>query len=143
MSFASDLLPAMAAFRAIPGALGLRPNRVYVAIRTWTGTAVGEGTYTEVATELSESGQPPKVRDLSGEVIAVNNLESGTIEVGPLTPTHTGGGVAVATLEGTLTAKQERLLKVVGPDGTRYMRIADVSCDRALHYTVRAEPQVD
>jgi hypothetical protein len=83
------------------------------------------------------------VRDLSGEIIAVDNLESDTIEVGPLTPAHTGGGVSVATLDGTLTVKQERLLKVVGPSGTSYMRIVDVSCDRALHYMLRAAPQVE
>jgi len=140
VTFASDLLPAIAAIRSIPGARGLRPHRSYVVVRTWTGASVGEGTSSDAETELTEGGQPPKFRSLSGETIAVENLPSDTVQIGPLTPAHTGGGVAIATLEGTLTAAQERWVKVVGPGGTTKLRIVDVSKDFALHYTVRAAP---
>lgn len=143
MTWVSDVLPSMEAIRAIPGSMGLRPHRCFVVVRTWTGSDVGEGTYSDSETELLESDQPPHVRTLSGEEIAVNQLPSDTLQIGNMTPTHSGGagGTDLDLFESTLAANQERWIKLVGPNSDeRRMRIVEVGKDSALHYTLRIAP---
>ena len=128
--------------RAIPGRMGLRPFRVYVVTRTWSDELAGEGGYTDDETEITESGKPPKVRSVKGDEIAINNLDSGSIRIGPITPEHTGGGLALDTLQSEMDAGQERFIKVIGPgreDGVLF-RIQDRDFDHAIHYTIVAAP---
>lgn len=142
MTLAEDLRPTLDACRSIPGELGLHPYRVYVVTRTWSGASPGHGTATDAETEILVGGQPPHVSKLSGETIAVNNLPSDTVQIGPLTPTFNGGGSAVSLFSGSLTGKQERWLKLVGPgheDGTK-LRIVEVNAASSLHIMVRAAP---
>jgi hypothetical protein len=128
--------------RAIPGRMGLRPFRVYVVTRTSSDIPAGEGGYSDSETEIAESGQPPKVRSVKGEEIAINNLDSGSIRIGPITPEHTGGGFDLDTLQSTMTAEQERFIKVVGPgrENGVLFRITDINLDHAMHYTIVAAP---
>ena len=142
MALADDLLPVLAYCRSIAGSLGLRPFRVYVVTRTWSDEPAGEGGYTDDETELLESGQSPMVRSVNGDEIAINNLDSGSIRIGPITPEHTGGGLDLDTLQSEMNAGQERFIKVVGPgreDGVLF-RIQDPDFDHAMHYTIVAAP---
>lgn len=142
MALADDLLPVIDAIRAIPGQLGLRPNRVYLLDGSWDGSHTGEGVEVQTETELTVGdSQPPKVRLLSDEIIAMGELAAGSLEIGPITPSYTGGGVSSATLLAQSVARGDtRTLKVVGPAGTAHYRVTSVKTDRAMHYTVRAEP---
>jgi hypothetical protein len=129
--------------RALPGQWGLRVFRVYVVTRHWSGDRPGEGGTAEDPTELLVGGQPPKVRTLSGETIAVEQLPSDTLEIGPLTPEFSGGGIDLDLLKGELWVNDERWLLLTGPgmgdDGTRF-RIVSVRADKALRYVIRAAP---
>jgi hypothetical protein len=143
MTLAADLLSVLEDARGIAGELGLRPVRVYVVTRNWSGTMPGEGACSDSETEILVARQSPKVRTLSGEAIAVNQLPEGTISIGPITPSHTTGGTSLALATGMLDTAQERWLKLTGgihgTEGQLY-RIIDVSADSAFHYTVRAYP---
>lgn len=130
--------------RAIAGTLGLRPYRVYVLHGSWSGTYPGEGAETETSTEITESGgQPPKVRFLNDEELQLaGGVPRGPVNIGPITPDHGSGGTALSTLIPAVTAGQTVYLKLVGPqfpDGVKYV-ITEVGTDRALHYTIRAQP---
>jgi len=142
VTFAESLHSTLAAARGIAGSLGLHPFRCYVVTRTWTGSTAGAGTSTDSETELLENGQAPKVKTLDGEELALNNLDSGSIRIGPLTPEHGSGGLDLDTIQSTLTVAQERFVKVTGPgreDGVLF-RIKDANLDSSLHYTIIAGP---
>ena len=89
--------------RQIPGVHGLRPWRVFASVGTWSGGAThfGNGTRSDAEVELLESGQPPKVRQVKAEQVALDaGLQSGDWTIGPVTPivgtpwaTMSGGGI--------------------------------------------------
>jgi hypothetical protein len=143
MTLADDLLPTVLAGRAIAGTLGFRPYRVYIVAESYTGPHTGESLANIDETEIVEgSSQPPKVRWLKDEEIAVGNLAGGTIEVGPITPEFAGGGTSLELLAGELDRGATRHVRIVGPkhpDGARY-RITEIRAERALRYTIRAVP---
>jgi len=131
--------------RAIPGqAFGLRPYTVSVVRRSWSGSYAGEGTVTTTTTAIVESGgQPPKVRFVNDETRALGQLDSGSIEVGPITPDFAGGGTSAAVLEQSSAAAGELVHYLVTgpsfPDGAHF-RLIDIRTDRALRYMVRLAP---
>jgi hypothetical protein len=142
MALADDLKPIIDEIRGIPGSLGLRPNRVYLVRAVWSGEHTGELDETQDLTEITVGdSQPPKVKIISDEQKALGQLADGSIEIGPITPTYTGGGIAVSSLYARSLNRGETLhVKVVGPAGTNYYRITEVMTDRAMHYKFRAEP---
>ncbi len=130
--------------RAIPGRMGLRPHTVELLAVSWTGTYSGDGTRFEDSFPITETdGQPPKVRWLTDDEIAVGSISSGTIEVGPITSEFTGGGITMDELQATtLGTGGSRVLRIVGPkhpNGAFY-RITEVRADRAIHWKLRAAP---
>jgi hypothetical protein len=145
MAIADDLKPLLTSIRAIPGQFGLRPYTVSAVIRAYSGTYAGEGTKTDTTVAITEAnGQPPKVRFLNDEELALgDNLGKGTIEVGPITPDHTGGGTTIAALTGGSAIAGDIVHFVITgpeyPNGARF-RLVGVSSDRALHYKVRLAP---
>ena len=144
MSAADGFRKALYGARAIAGTLGLRPYTVSVSVRSWSGDVVGEGIASVSTTAITESaGQPPKVRWLSGEDIALGGFASGSVEVGPITPSFPGGGTAIATITGNgATTGQLMHFTLTGPEfpnGARYS-LKDISSDRALHYMLTLEP---
>lgn len=147
MALADDLKPVLSRIRAIPGQLGLRPYSVKMLVRTYAGATVGVGGYADTETEIvEEGGYPPKVRWLSDERLSLAGYAAGTIEVGPITPSHTGGGASLETLEqsGVLTRAEVHLI-VTGPEhpsGAKY-RVRSLRSDHAMHYTLRAERVAD
>lgn len=143
MALADDLKSTIDAIRGIPGQLGLRPNRVYLMEGIWDGEYTGEGREDQFLTELTVGdSQPPRVRQLGDEAIALGNLAAGSIEIGPVTPEYTGGGFSSATLLAESVSRGDTWsVKVVGPAGTTHYRVTSVKTDRAMHYTIRAAPE--
>lgn len=145
MTFASDLLPAIGTIRSIPGAMGIRPYRVYIRSGAWSGTYTGDKSVTVTETEVTEHGHPPKVRFVADEEVALGSVARGSCTIGPITPSHSGGGTAIALLEGSsLVVGQTLHARLVHSDGseTRF-RVTDVNKERALHYTMTCEPVSD
>lgn len=144
MSFASDLLATVWNLRGLPGQYGIRPHTVALVQILNTGAHPGSVANEGVSTPLTEgNSQPPKVRWLKDEEIAVGALSSGTIEVGPITPAFDGGGTDLTALQGAdLQTNDQLYLRITGPkhpDGALY-RITDLQCERALRYMIRAVP---
>lgn len=146
MTLASSLLPSLDAIRSIPADLGLRPFSCLVRVRSWSGGAIGDGTATDVDTAIVVGGgAAPRVRHPSPrEVVASGGqYQSGDYRIGPLTPDGGGAGVAVSTLRPALTAGQELLVKVTGPDtpsGGQWCRVVQLEADRALNRTLVVRP---
>jgi hypothetical protein len=144
MSLADSLKPTQFAARSIAGRLGFRPHSVALVAVSTSGTHTGDGSRTEIETEIVESGgQPCRVRWLKDDEVALGQLPMGTVEVGPITPSHTGGGTDLDLLTGAdLSDGQVRLLRITGPNhpnGADYT-IKSVSADKALRYMVTAVP---
>jgi hypothetical protein len=144
MTLADDLRQVAARARGIPGALGLRPHRVYLAMGLWSGEYVGNGLESAVETELTEGGQPPQVKWLNEEALALGGHPVGTVEVGNLTPEHASGGVPFSSLIGTaLTDGSVLYVRIVGPrhpSGARY-RIREARHKSALSYSLVCTPE--
>lgn len=128
--------------RRIPGDFGLRPYTVTLVQGAFSGTFTGEGTETKTSTLVTEGGgHPPKVRFLNPEQQSINDLPSGTVVIGPITPAHIGGGTAVELLLGDALARGDQLhVKLVGPFGTQNYAIREIPTDRAIHFTLTAIP---
>ncbi len=114
-------------------------------IRTgsWSGAYTGRGVATNTDVPITEANsQPPKVRFLSGEELALGQLYAGAVEIGPITPDFPGGGTNLSGILPALADGQTVHVKLTGPkfpDGALF-RIKDVKTDRAFHYMVTAEP---
>lgn len=146
MATIADSLRGLAnTIRAIPGQFGIRPYTVSVTTRARSGTYGLEGGAANVTTQITEAdGQPPKVRGLNDEEIALGTLPKGAIRVGPITPSHSaGGGADFATIVGQDNAETEILYYTLTgpefPDGSKY-KLARAHSDRAIHYTLDLAP---
>lgn len=129
--------------RAIPGKMGWRPYTVVVETRTYFGAERGQGPKLITSTSITEAnGQPPKVRFLTDEEIALGGENKATVEVGPITPDFGGGGTSFETLYPNPLPDNTILQYVLtGPDspnGARY-RLVSVDADKAGHYLVRLD----
>jgi hypothetical protein len=131
-------------YRSKPGDYGLRQHTVEIVDATWSGSFAGEGTKTQTVLALVErTGQPPKVRWLKEDEIALGNLAQGTIEIGPITPDCSAGGIPIDTLmSATLAVGGTHHLRITGPQHTSgaFYKVTFKAADHALHWTLRAEP---
>ncbi len=147
MTLASGLKQLTYSVRGIAGKLGVRPHTVSILKRSWSGSQPGDGTQTDVELRIHEAGgQPPKVRWLTEEQLAVGSLEAGTVQIGPITPKFQGGGTDLSFLDGSLLeAKEARLLRITGPMHPRgaIYKVTKLTADHALHYTITASPVSD
>tara|TARA_R100001163_G_scaffold64608_1_gene59268 strand:- start:4695 stop:5135 length:441 start_codon:yes stop_codon:yes gene_type:complete len=100
VGFRDDIRKLCFELRAIPGRdFEIRPYTVKVVLRQWSGDEPGQGVETVTSIDITESdGQPPKVRWLTDEEIAVGGYDQSTVEVGPITPSFPGGGTLITTL---------------------------------------------
>lgn len=128
--------------RAIPGRHGLRPWRVFDVVGSWSGSGhFGDGMRTDAEAEILENGQPPKVREVKAEEVALDaGLQSGDLVVGPITPVI---GTAWATLDGSNADGGESFRLRLTNDETG----SDLQCvlvtmtrDRALRTMVTVRP---
>lgn len=148
MALAQELLPTFFAGRGLIGEFGLRPFRVYVIRRAWTGTHTGDGTSSDVVTEIVEGGgNPPKVVFVNEEKLALGGLPAGTLDVGPITPEHQGGGTSLALLSGQNVERGEQLLFRVegpgmGPTGRLYA-LDSLKTDSPFGWMLRLQPIAD
>lgn len=105
---------------------------------------MGDGTRVDVETDIVEAGgQPPKIRWLNDEELAVGSLQPGTVQIGPITPAFPGGGTNLGSLDGSqLEAGDVRHIWIVGPmhpQGAAY-KVSKLTADRALRYVIQATP---
>lgn len=142
MSFAEDIRATLTSIRAIPGQYGLRPHSVTIVRVSFSGDHTGDGAVYDNETPITEGdGQPPKVRWLNQEELALGSLPNGSCTIGPITPVV---GLDLSLLSNVLTGGTVAL-RIVGPqhpNGALY-RITQVNADRGLHYTLVAKPAVD
>lgn len=145
MGFRDDIRELAYELRALPGRdFEIRPYIVKVVIRSWTGTYAGEGGTTTTETTITEAdGQPPKVRFLDDEQLALSGLARGAVEVGPITPDFPGGGTSWATLSGNGADPGEQFYYVLtGPEvplGARYTLVGGKT-DKTFGYRVTLKP---
>ena len=143
MSLADDLKPVLREIRAIPGEFGLRPHTVTLLSRSWDGTYSGDGTRTDTSLSLTEGdNQPPKVRWLSDEELAVAGLSNAAVTIGPITADHDARTWLDDIRGDNLSTGDGRYLTITGPkhpNGAKY-RITRINSERALHYMINAEP---
>jgi hypothetical protein len=130
--------------RRIPGEHGLRPWRVYIYTGTWSDQSAnefGDGSRTDTATEILENGQPPKVREIGDEAIALSaDLTKGDMAIGPITPVV---GTPWATLLATSkTAGDTVRIKLVHDEtgATLHCSFQSSQQDRALRYMLTVRP---
>jgi len=137
MSFRDSLRELCHSIRAIPGQLGIRPYSVAAVSACWSGDERGEGIEDETSIAITEAdGQPPKVRELSSEQLAVGGYDKGTIEVGPITPDFPGSGTLLSTLEQDPEDNTLVYFIITGPEypsGQRFV-LVELKTDRAFHY---------
>lgn len=131
--------------RRLPGEHGLRPWRVYISTGAWSDTSsneFGDGSRTDTEVEILEHGQPPKVREIGDEQIALStDLTKGDLAIGPITPVV---GTPWATLLATsATSGQTVRVKLVHDEvGTTLHCSGKASqMDRALRYMMTVHPQ--
>lgn len=130
--------------RSIPGrGFGIRNYTVAIVVGTWSGAYVGRGDKTEALEAITEAhGQPPKVRFLNEEQLALAELKTGACEIGPITPNFPGGGTALSDLLPAVTAHKTVHVRLTGPaypSGAKFL-VKKVGTDRALHWTLTCEP---
>jgi hypothetical protein len=129
--------------RRIPGEHGLREHHVSVVIARTGGTYTGDGGRWETENEILELGQPPKVRWLNDQDLALGQLPAGSVEIGPITPANSKGGTAITLADGSqLTVGDVEVIRITGPQhpgGADYRKLT-MHVDRALHWTIRAAP---
>lgn len=144
MTLAEDMLSVVYEGRSLAGEEGFRVHSVALVEVLNSGSHPGTASGESVVTAITEANsQPPKVRWLKDEEVAVGALGPGTIEVGPITPLFDGGGTDLTKLQGADLATNDQLyLLITGPKHPTgaYYRITDLQCERALRYMIRAAP---
>ena len=125
--------------RAVMGRLGFRPYAVTLVQSIW----VDEETLADTSTVIAHSGgQPPKVRFLTLKERHAAGIRQLAIEVGPITPEHSGGGYSAATLRPELGTDETWHYLVTGPgmaDGGSKFALAELRVDKALSYRLILE----
>lgn len=144
MGFRDNIRKLAFNLRRLPGErFQIRPYTIEVHVTTWSGAKPGEGVKTTTSTPIVEAhGQPPKIRWLSDEELALAAIGSATIEVGPVTPDFPGGGTSWDTLT-QASAPTNALVRywLVGPefpDGAYFERIGGDS-SKAFGYKLRLQ----
>jgi len=143
---AEDALVELYEGRGEPGEAGFRTHRLYRVEADWTGQHTGEGDNLETRDEIVEGGgQPPRMRPLKGEEIALGNLAAGSWLAGPITPAFPGGGTDPAMFATTGPAGTELYFAIVGPSyptGAKF-RLADIDQSRPTRIMLTLSPSMN
>lgn len=141
MSFATDIRATLTDVRSIPGQMGLRPHTVTLISTDWPeGTGLG-GSFGWTHDVTEANGQPPKVRWMKSEELALGNLSAGSVVIGPITPDANGNTIAVLT-GADIEKAGTFYVRITGqnhPDGALYL-LESSNADKALHYTLTCSP---
>ena len=150
-SFRSCVRELASCVRGIAADFGLRPYRVYVEVATWAGDERGAGAHTVTLTELTEgtSNSPPKVTFGDEIDIAFDDISSGIVKVGPITPawldsdeeTVLGGNELSVVSPNPVDKNSTVRVRLVGPKfpNGAYFRITDVEHHKAFSYMLTLE----
>lgn len=143
MSFADDMKALVYDIRAIPGEMGLRPYTVAIVSGQWNGSNTGRGALAQDIIPVTEAnGQPPKVRAMNTEELALAGLGKGSMKIGPITPPFAGGGSPLIAARSAVENGQTMHIQLTGPDipnGALFL-IKSWNADRALHETLVVSP---
>lgn len=147
MGFRDDIRSLCHDVRSIPGQLEMRPYGVEAVTRSWSGDEPGQGLEQVERIVVTEAGgQPPKVRWLTDEEIAVGGFEASTVEVGPITPDFPGGGTIIDILKREGKGARALLHFVLtGPEfpcGGNF-KLKDFTSHRAFQYKLTLERSSD
>lgn len=141
MTLADDLLGVARNARGIAGEKGFRVHSV-ARITRFKGSNIRNVVGDEVVAiaEGAALDQPPRVRWMTEEEIAVGSLAKGTIEIGAITPSD----ALDAWLRGDdMGAGDERYIRITGPhtrpSGDLY-RVKSWNAARPLRRMIQAEP---
>lgn len=159
MPIVPNILPALDRIRAIAGGQGLRPFKVLVRRRVWSGgPRPGSGGATKVDTDVvlvniggDGRGQPVRVVQVSrSEAIASGGqYTSRDLKVGPITPVFAAtafgraGGFDDGSIDPAPTGQKVEIIWIVSsPNGTHGIPAAGVICEKkgeeatSMHYFV-------
>lgn len=129
-TFRDAILPAVDAYRGIPGLFGIRLFVPTILVRVWSGDRVGAGTATDTSFSLKTALGlfSIKARVLSDrEIVASNGLyHDQDVELGPITPPFPGSSVldnsAISTFDPAPgTSPTEVFFKITGPGYPGYV----------------------
>lgn len=139
MGLREDILPVIDLVRGVIAGvdLSLRPTRVYVRLRQWSGGEKGLGTRTDTDTEITPR---PEVIEAGG----------GKLTVTAITPSDGTIGWTPAQLQPAMAAGRDFFFIVVMPDGNqRRYRLDSINLLGLFNYTLtlspfdRSEPEYD
>lgn len=131
--------------RGMASTFGVRPYRVYIETVTWTGAKRGQGAASVTTNEITEGpdNTPPKITWEDDIEVAFNDLSSGSVEIGPITPDYSDaegiqlGGTKLSVLSPTPVDRNSTVrVKLVGPkhpDGV-YFRISALDHHKGYTY---------
>lgn len=141
---AEDALEDLFEARGEVGEAGFRIHTLTVVRSYETGEHTGDQVGGFEETPITEgNGQPPKIRWLKPDEIALGNYPSGTVVVGPITPEHAGGGTPDELLTGTDLQTKDTLRFIIRgpnhPNGWRYRKVG-FSAERSLRRMLYLAP---
>ncbi len=146
MTLADDLKPALYDIRSIPGEFGLYVYRVdVVTIRQLDAFKRGQPKSNTSVRITEGNSQNPKVRFLSDQERSLWDMKRGGIEIGPITPSFSGGGTLLTDITRETNARNRVFFKITGPaheSGSEF-KIIDIKADRGMHFTVTCEHAPD
>ena len=146
MALADGLREILFSSRSVAGQLGLRPHRVYMTERSFPEERFG-GVHEDDRDEITEgNSQPPKVRWLTGEELALGNFARETVEVGPITPRQGATGTALSQLVRNPDCGDEFFFIIEGPrypSGGRFVLRRFVPSPSGLNYMLTLEKVAD
>lgn len=146
MTLADDLKSVAYAARGIAGERGFRIYTVELVIRRNQGGAPGSfgDESSEIVIPITEGdGQPPRVRWLTDEELAVGQIESGTVEIGAITPSDGTVGTDITIFQAESYAQGDtRHIRLTGPKHPRgaLYAISSIKAERALRIMLQCKP---
>lgn len=128
------LLPVVNKLRALPARFGLRRYAVILRRRTWSGSYCGEGTPTDVDTNLLPV---PRVRPLTTKEVASSGgtYREGDFLLSAITPAFTGGGYSPTQLNLRPTGvNQDVTIILSGDEGVIECQVVEFWFNRPFTY---------
>jgi hypothetical protein len=156
MPLVPPILPPLDIIRGIGGVLGMRPFKVTVRRRVWSGPRPGAPGSTKVDTDVVLTNrfvdgtlQPVMVKQVSrAEAIASGGIYTNRdLKVGPITPSFASGafgpaaGFDDASIDPAPTGQAVQIIWIVAsPKGSHGMPAAGIVCEKigeeatSMHY---------
>jgi hypothetical protein len=138
MSFRTDLLAAVEAARSVAGPEGLdvRTNQLTIRTRTWSGSALGDGTTTDVDLVLPAHYV---IRQITTDEISSSggDYEVGDLLVNHITPSDGAGtGYTPQQLKPHNMANNVEVLYLIAGDHSGEYCLKELRTSRAFSYAV-------